>query len=110
MVVKNREGDFCCFMCYYYTNLYLVVVVALSGAVFDVHYHSAHAKKLVCSATGVYAPKCHQNASPMVLHSSKGHVGLPRVARGGHRGGTEGEQQGACRGSSLGGHNRARCE
>lgn len=64
MVVKNREGDFCCFMCYYYTNLYLVlvVVVALSGAVFDVHYHSAHAKKLVCSATGVYAPKCHQNA------------------------------------------------
>ena len=39
----------------------LVVVVALSGAVFDVHYHSAHAKKLVCSATGVYAPKCHQN-------------------------------------------------
>ena len=38
-----------------------MVVVALSGAVFDVHYHSAHAKKLVCSATGVYAPKCHQN-------------------------------------------------
>ena len=62
MVVKNREGDFCCFMCYYYTNLYLVVVVALSGAVFDVHYHSAHAKKMVCSATGVYAPKCHQDA------------------------------------------------
>ena len=50
MVVKNREGEFCCFMCYYYTNLYLVVVVvALSGAVFDVHYHSAHAKKLVCT-------------------------------------------------------------
>ena len=66
MVVKNREGDFCCFMCYYYTNLYLVVVVALSGAVFDVHYHSAHAKKLVCSATGVYAPKCHQNDYPYI--------------------------------------------
>ena len=73
MVVKNREGDFCCFMCYYYTNLYLVVVVALSGAVFDVHYHSAHAKKLVCSATGVYAPKCHQNGCDMVRHGGEGH-------------------------------------
>ena len=46
VVVKNGEGDFCCFMCYCYTNLYLVVVVALFGAVFDVHYHSAQAEQL----------------------------------------------------------------
>ena len=60
------------FYVYYYTNLYLVVVVAaLFGAVFDVHYCNMHstgtkADKLVCSATGVYAPKCHQNGTSVI--------------------------------------------
>ena len=60
VVVKNRECFVCVCVCvcvYYYTTPYLVVVVAA----FDVHYHSADAENMVCGATGVYAPKCHQN-------------------------------------------------